>query len=132
MDIDPHVVSDLFLADKKSFSVLSQNGRAIWRLLLTKGDGVFAISRTQLKGGLFESVLAVNEEIINLIIDFFENLQDSNTYHFTNLAFKSGTDDERNSPYRIIADSLMRSKGEKFLAHQTQSSREISGLDLQR
>ena len=76
MDIDPHVVSDLFLADKKNVSAsYLRMGGPFGGYCLPKETEYLAISRTQLKGGLFESVLAVNDGIINLIIDFFENLQ---------------------------------------------------------
>ena len=131
MDIDPHRVNALFLSDKKNISeAYLKVGGPFGGYCLPKETEYLAISEGDLKTGLFRSVLAVNDSIVALMISFFENLEDDETYHFSNLAFKGGTDDERNSPYRQIADALICINGEKFLAHQTGTSLEISGLDI--
>lgn len=131
MGIDPHLVNTLFLSDKKNISeAYLRVGGPFGGYCLPKETEYLAMSEGDLKTGLFRSVLAINDGIVTLILDFFENLEDDETYHFSNLAFKGGTDDERNSPYRRVADALIGVNGEKFLAHQTTTSREISGLDV--
>jgi GDP-mannose 6-dehydrogenase len=120
--------NELFLNDPKntSGSYLGLGG-PFGGYCLPKETQHLVNSASQSSLPIWKSTLEINDNVINKIIDYFVNLDDDFDYCFIDLAFKEGTDDERNSPYFKIAQKLNSINPNKYRFCQDGTQMKISG-----
>lgn len=129
LGVDIYDFNKLFISDNKNTSdSYLKLGGPFGGYCLPKETDMLVKSSDKKFSNIWNSTLEINNNLVNELTNFFLDLEDENEYVFKNIAFKSGTDDLRNSPYHKVARTVISSRPDKYFWEESSGRKTINGI----